>query len=99
MENVIIINIILSSIIGVGVLLYFVWLGSSTIKMKKQLKRLEENSSENFDDVYSRINANEEEASKQLDKLDSRFDRRLNEEVDSIHKSIATLEEHKKDKK
>ena len=91
MENAIILNIVLLSIIGAGVLLYLVWLGSSIFKMKAHIQNIDINSDERFEEIYKTNDSNVNEFHKALDKLDSRFDRRLNDLDNNINNNFEEL--------
>lgn len=102
METAVILNIVLLSIIGVAVVLYFVWLGLGLSKVKVNMKDEKSNFESTIEDVYNslevghneldkRIQELENNFNKDMDKLDSRIDIKIkntNSDIEDLSKSV-----------
>ncbi len=91
METAIIVNGILVTVFSLGFLSYTVWLGFKVVRLSGELRQLEYDTNTRVDSTEKDLDASNDEVWRNFDKVDSRFDKRVTEEVDSLYREIESL--------
>jgi hypothetical protein len=84
METAIIVNSILVTVFGLGFLSYTVWLGFKVVRLSGELKQLEYNTNSRDEETERMIGHLDSEVWKNFDKVDSRFDQRITDELRGV---------------
>jgi hypothetical protein len=84
METAIIVNSILVTVFGLGFLSYTVWLGFKVVRLSGELKQLEYNTDSRSEETERMIGSLDSEVWKNFDKVDSRFDQRITDELREV---------------
>jgi hypothetical protein len=84
METAIIVNSILVTVFGLGFLSYTVWLGFKVVRLSGELKQLEYNTNSRSEETERMIGHLDSEVWKNFDKVDSRFDQRITDELRGV---------------
>lgn len=84
METAIIVNSILVTVFGLGFLSYTVWLGFKVVRLSGELKQLEYNTDSRSEETERMIGHLDSEVWKNFDKVDSRFDQRITDELREV---------------
>jgi len=84
METAIIVNSILVTVFGLGFLSYTVWLGFKVVRLSGELKQLEYNTNSLAEETERMIGDHCSEVWRNFDKVDSRFDQRITDELRGV---------------
>jgi hypothetical protein len=84
METAIIVNGILVTVFSLGFLSYTVWLGFKVVRLSGELKQLEYSTNSRAEETETMIGHLDSEVWRNFDKVDSRFDQRITDELRGV---------------
>ena len=88
METAIIVNSILVTVFGLGFFSYIVWLGFKVVRLSGELRQIEYDVNMHVDSLVRTIDSGNDEVWRNFDKLDSRFDKRISDDLTAISREI-----------
>lgn len=91
METIAIVNAILVTVFSLGFLSYIVWLGFKVVRLSGELRQLEYDINTRVDSTEKDLDAADDAVWRNFDKVDSRFDRRVNDEVEALYREIESI--------
>lgn len=93
METAIIVNGILVTVFSLGFLSYVVWLGFKVVRLSGELAQLEYDANTRVDSLERTIDSGNDEVWRNFDRLDSRFDKRITDDVEALYREIENVQD------
>ena len=93
METAIIVNGILVTVFSLGFLSYIVWLGFKVVRLSGELAQLDYDANARFDSLERTIDSETDEVWRNFDRLDSRFDKRITDDVEVLYREIEKVQD------
>jgi len=93
METAIIVNGILVTVFSLGFLSYVVWLGFKVVRLSGELAQLEYDANTRVDSLERTIGSENDEVWRNFDRLDSRFDKRITDDVEALYREIENVQD------
>jgi len=94
METAIIVNGILVTVFSLGFLSYVVWLGFNVVRLSGELKQLEYSTNSRAEETETMIGHLDSEVWRNFDKVDSRFDQRITDELREVWNEFEARSHH-----